>query len=144
MGKPESKLYKINTTQFGEIEFEEKYIFNFNDGILGFEELKKFLLISDEETEPFKWLISIENPEIGFPLLNPWLIDLEYSLDKHYDIQKEAVLVVITLGGNQGLITANLKAPIILNIPEQTGRQIILPSEKYSTTHIIQPKKKGN
>ncbi len=142
MEKPNTKLYKINTTQFGEIEFEEKYIFHFQEGLLGFEDLKKFLLISDEETEPFKWLISIEKPEIGFPLLNPWIIDLNYSLNQHYNIDNEAVLVVITLGGNQGLISANLKAPIILNIPEQTGRQIILPSEKYSTTHIIQPKKK--
>ncbi|MFN3782156.1 MAG: flagellar assembly protein FliW, partial [Candidatus Kapaibacteriota bacterium] len=50
----------IKTLQFGELEIEPQHIFYFENGILGFEDLHEFVLIADEETLPFKWLISIE------------------------------------------------------------------------------------
>jgi flagellar assembly factor FliW len=140
MAESENKLINLRTAQFGEIEFEEKYVFYFEDGILGFEDLRKFVLISDDDTIPFKWMISIEEPNIGFPLLNPWLLDANYSPNKSLSFENEAILVVITLGGEIGSMTANMKAPIIMDLEEQTGRQIILPSDKYSTSHLIRGK----
>ena len=78
----------INTTQFGEIEVDEEHIFIFDEGVLGFEDLREFVLIAEEETIPFKWLISVESPEIGFPLLSPWHIDLTYNPTNDFDIEK--------------------------------------------------------
>ena len=131
------KIRTILTSQFGELEIEPKYIFHFEEGLLGFEDLREFVLITDEETIPFKWLISIEYPDIGFPLLNPWLIDNGYSPNKNFNPDKEAVLVVITLGTDKGLMTANMKAPIILDIEKQIGKQVILPTDKYSTFQVL-------
>ncbi len=131
----------IVSNQFGRVEAEEEYVFVFEDGLLGFEDLKEFILIYDEETAPFRWLVSVDNPEIVFPTLNPFLIDPNYSPDKNFDPEKEAVLAVVTLNDENNLMTANLKAPIILNPSERKGRQIILHSEKYTTRQIIAPKK---
>ncbi|MFW5663186.1 MAG: flagellar assembly protein FliW, partial [Bacteroidota bacterium] len=75
----DNKIRKIKTLHFGEIDVESQYIFNFPEGLLGFENLREFVLISEEETVPFKWLINLEEPEIGFPLLSPWHIDLTYN-----------------------------------------------------------------
>jgi flagellar assembly factor FliW len=133
--KPEKRI--INTTQFGELEVGTEHIFNFSNGILGFEELREFILISEEETIPFKWLISLEKAEIGFPLLSPWHIDLTYEPGKDFDIHKLVFMVVVTLEDEKGLMTANMKAPIIFDVENQKGEQIILPSEKYSPSHII-------
>lgn len=127
----------INTLQFGKLEVNSSNIFNFKEGILGFEELRNFVLVNAEETAPFKWLISVESPEIGFPMISPWLIDLSYAPGKHLDLSKEVPMVVITLGDESGKMTANLKAPIILDVDDQTGSQIILPSDKYSTNYIL-------
>lgn len=127
----------IRTLQFGEVHIERKHIFNFPLGLLGFEELREFVLISEEETEPFKWLISIERPEIGFPLLSPWHIDLTYDPGDEYDLEHEVLLSVITLGDEKGLMTANLKAPIVLDVRSQNGRQVILASDKYLPNYII-------
>ncbi len=133
----EQDIVKINTPHFGELEISKEHIFHFENGMLGFEELKDYVLISDEDTDPFKWLISLENPDIGFPLLSPQLIDLDYRYGKEYEDPYYAPFVVITLAGIDGNITANMKAPIILNIENLSANQIILPSEKYSPNHVL-------
>lgn len=137
-----STLYikKLDTVQFGEIEIESKHIFNFPYGMLGFEDLREFILISDEETAPFRWLISIDNPEIGFPVLSPWHVDLTYNPGRDFNMDKEVIFVVITLEDENGQMSANMKAPVILDVVEQNGRQVILPTDKYLPNHVI-PKK---
>ena len=65
---------KISTYQFGEIEFNEDSVINFSSGILGFETLKKFLLIQTDEGL-FNWLNSVEQPEIAFPLISLRVVD---------------------------------------------------------------------
>ncbi len=135
-----TKIRKIKTAQFGELEVEEQYIFRFEEGVLGFENLKEFVLISEEDSDPFKWLISVDEPAVGFPLISPWHIDVEYNPGKKFNLEKQVLFVVITLGDESGAITANMKAPIVLNIENQTGEQVILPKDKYSTTHLIYQK----
>jgi flagellar assembly factor FliW len=127
----------IKTLHFGEINVEEKHIFTFKDGMLGFENLKQYVLISDEETVPFKWLISLDEPEIGFPLLSPWHIDLTYSPGREIDTDKVVLFVVVTLDSSKGQMSANMKAPIILDVEKQTGEQRILRSDKYSTNYLF-------
>lgn len=128
---------KIITLQFGELYIEPKHIFYFPDGLLGFEDLREFVLISEEETIPFKWLISIEKPVIGFPLLSPWHIDVSYNPGDDFNLEKEVIFVVVTLEDEKGLMTANMKAPIILDVETQKGRQVILPTDKYTPNHVI-------
>jgi len=133
------KSRKISITQFGELTIEPKHVFMFPNGLLGFEELREFVLISEEETIPFKWLISLEKPEIGFPLLSPWHIDLTYDPGLDFDLEREVLMVVITLK-DRGMMTANLKAPIVLDVHNQSGKQVILPTDKYYTDYVIHSK----
>ncbi|MGG7153311.1 flagellar assembly protein FliW, partial [Clostridium neonatale] len=55
----------FNSKVHGPIEYEEKDILTFNKGILGFEELRKFILIDLKEYEPFKLFHSLEDDEVG-------------------------------------------------------------------------------
>ena len=137
-----AKKRKINTNYFGELEIDEEFIFHFKDGMLGFEDLHDYVLISEESTAPFKWLISVDEPEIGFPLLSPWHIDVFYDPGIKYDMEKQALFVVITLEDENGEMSANMKAPVIFNIDNQTGEQIILQSDKYTTNYVIAKKQK--
>jgi flagellar assembly factor FliW len=132
---------KIITPHFGELIIQNDQIFYFENGMLGFEDLHNFVVISEEETAPFKWLISIEKPEIGFPLLSPWLIDINYSPGDQYDTEKLVFFVVITLENEEGKMSANMKAPVILDTDNLKGEQIILPFDKYATNYIIEEKK---
>ena len=127
----------INSSHFGELEITPENIFYFDNGILGFEMLNHFVLITDDEVAPFKWLISVEEPEIMFPVISPWFVEADYSPGKDIDTDQQVLFCIVTLNDGLGNITANMKAPIVLNSTELTGEQIILPYEKYNVCHII-------
>ena len=137
MENNEKGTRQVKTLHFGMISVEEDYIFHFENGLLGFDGLREFVLISDEETMPFRWLVSIDEPTISFPLLSPWLIDLSYKPGKQFDDPNFVLFSIVTLEDDMGNMTANLKAPIVLNISNQTGEQVILTNDKYSPMAII-------
>ncbi len=137
MEKQEVSIIKIKTLHFGEIEIENDKVFHFPDGLLGFEKYNNFVLINHEETAPLRWLISVDDPTIGFPLINPWMVDIKYNPGKNIDLESEAAFVVITLGNKERVMTANMKAPLVLGVETREGRQIVMSSDKYSTKQPV-------
>ncbi|NME82799.1 flagellar assembly protein FliW [Clostridium sp. SM-530-WT-3G] len=130
----------------GEIEYEHKDIITFEKGILGLEDLKKFLLVKLEQYEPFYLLQSIEDEDIGFILAcpfdfyNQYEFDLKEDLIERLDIKNQedvTIFTTVTLNSNVSKITTNLKAPIIINISNKLGEQIILDKEKYQIKHPL-------
>lgn len=132
---------KINSSNFGELEIQPNNIFYFENGLLGFETLNNFVLITDDDIVPFKWLMSIEEPEIMFPLISPFFIEAEYNAGKNVDLERYVLFCIVTFNDGKGNITANLKAPVILDSTNLTGEQIIIISDKYNVDHIISHKK---
>jgi flagellar assembly factor FliW len=132
---------KIKSSNFGELEIQPENIFYFENGLLGFEMFNNFVLITDDDIVPFKWLMSIEEPEIMFPLISPFFIDTEYNLEKNIDLEQYILFSIVTFNDGNGNVTANLKAPVILNSDDLTGEQIIITSDKYNVNHIISQKK---
>ena len=116
---------KIKTHNFGEIEFNEDLTIHFNSGILGFEQLKKYLLIKPDD-DFFYWLNSIENPEIAFPLVGIRVIDNTFPEEKDHE-----AFGIVNLNSDVLKITVNLKAPVYLNQNTKTGYQKILDTDKY-------------
>jgi len=140
---------KIKTTRFGEIEFPDDEILTFSEGLIGFEDKKKFVLLPTQETSPLFWLQSIEDPDLGFIVAEPWTFveDYEFELPgetkKKIKIEKEEdvrVLCLVVIPENPEMATMNLKGPIILNLPKRQGQQVVL-GEDYSTKHRIFKKK---
>lgn len=118
----------------------------FKKGIPGFENLKNFKILDLEDNKQFKILQSIEEENISFVVTSPFEIYKEYVIDLNDEIIKELeiknsedvlVLSIITLGETLEKSTLNLKAPLIINIKNNLGRQLILQSEKYETKHPL-------
>ncbi len=122
---------KIKTSQFGEVEFTDENIIIFEDGILGFEELKKYLLISEKD-EVFYWLTSIEQPEIIFPLFPVNLLREDYQQEEDFEPYG-----IVKLDKDPGKITVNLKSPIYINQKNRKGFQKILDVEKYPINYQL-------
>src|SRR3954469_24240548 len=76
---------QIQTSRFGSVAIEADDVLNFPEGLLGFNELRRFVLLDDPTDEIFAWLQSCEDPGIAFPLLEPELFSTGYSiqLTKH-------------------------------------------------------------
>ncbi len=116
---------KIRTQQFGEIEFQEDKIINFENGMFGFERLNQFVWLS-EENGIFTWLISIDEPEIVFPLF-----PINVLLDGFPERENHEAFGIIKLDKQPKNITINIKAPVYINHEEKKGYQKIIDSDKY-------------
>ena len=90
--------------------------------------------------EKFYSIVSKEDDNIGFISIYPFDIKKDYEIDLDDEFIKELdikdgkdvlVLCLITLGKTLKDSTANLKAPIIINIKNNRGKQLILQDDKY-------------
>lgn len=133
---------KVKTELFGEIIVEDKII-DFEDGIIGFNELKKFTLITDEDNSDSKkifWLQSLDDGAFAMPIVDPFAIFDEYnpvveddwfhSLGE-YEEEDLLVFLVMTVPENVEKMTVNQKAPIIINTNTGKACQIIVNGDEY-------------
>jgi flagellar assembly factor FliW len=63
-----------------------------------------------------------------------------YDPGPEFDLEKQALMVIVTLEDENKQMTANMKAPIVFDVENQKGWQTILMNDKYSTNFVI-PKK---
>ena len=148
---------KAATRLFGEIEIDESKIITFEDGIIGFPDMKKFTLILDEEKEgrpSISWLQSMDEPEIAFPVMDPLFVcetynpSVEEELLKNLGTIKEDnlyVLVTVTVPQNIKELAVNLKAPIVINTDTRKASQIIVEDDlpvRYRIYEILEEAKK--
>lgn len=125
----------IQTSRFGAVEIKEDDVLDFFEGILGFANLRKFVLLDDPHDEIFAWLQSCEQPDIAFPILEPELFIQNYqvTLTRH-DVEaiklaaneRTRFFSIITIPSDPTLMTANMKAPIVINIDRKIARQCVL------------------
>ncbi|HQV32302.1 MAG TPA: flagellar assembly protein FliW [Calditrichia bacterium] len=136
---------KIVTQQFGSLDLSEKDIISFQRGIIGFEKLNRYVVIDDEEYKPFRWLLSVDDPDTRFPVLNPLLVFPEYGKELPKGLVKKIfssnevvdLFCLVTLKGMGGKVTINLKSPVVIDFPNKTGEQIVLASEKLPVAQPI-------
>jgi flagellar assembly factor FliW len=133
---------EIVTKHHGVITYNEEDVIVFKKGLPGFKELKNFIIFPLESNETFSILHSIEDIEIGLVLVSPFTITLNYEFKipdtfiKELQISRQEdilVLTTVTLNSNIEDMTTNLKAPMIINIKEKLGEQLILDNDKYKT-----------
>jgi len=131
---------KVMTSFAGEIEYQEEDVFRFPDGIYGFPDTKKFIVIGEMTAEfPFIWLQCLEKKEIVFVVTNPFLFKEGYDFDlkedelKKLEINNKEQVMVTTLvvipDEKLEESTTNLKAPVIFNMEKRIGRQVILDED---------------
>lgn len=133
----------IYETKVGIFDISEENIINFNNGIPGFEAFKKFAIISLIETEPVKWLASLEDKNLAMPLIDPWIAFKDYTINlsdsvlKELENPKKENVIVFCVVSLKPIVTVNLLAPIIVNLEKGIGAQVILSDTDYTTRHPV-------
>ena len=132
---------KINTEKFGEINIDENLVFEFVEPIIGYENLKKYVLVEHAENSAFKWLQSIEDESLAFPVSTPAYFDIDYQFEIPTDVAEKINLssveslislnIVTIPQGKPRNSTINLLAPIIINATNKKGMQLILSNSNY-------------
>ncbi|MCR2048757.1 flagellar assembly protein FliW [Acetatifactor muris] len=134
---------KINTKLFGEIEISEDKILIFQDGIIGFPELKRFALLHDEERgneAGIRFLQSLDEPGFAMPVMNPLVVKPDYDPEVDDELLAGAgkitpdnllVLVTVSIPGDLTQMSVNLQGPFVINIEEHKACQIIVDNGNY-------------
>ena len=141
---------KAETKFFGTIDIDDDKIIKFPMGIIGFENLKNFALIYDSEREErskISWLQSMEEPLMVLPVINPDEITddgyhptIEDELMKQIGDPADAdllIFVTMSIPSDLTKMTANLKAPIIINSTNCQAMQVIVENEEYKVKYNV-------
>jgi len=137
---------KIATFRFGELEIPEENIIEFPKGVIGFEQFKKYVLLEREDSDPFCWLQSLEDPNLAFVVINPTIFFKNYKIEIHYkeleDIQVSSldrieIYAIVTIPDDLARMSANLLGPLVINLDNNRAKQIVLVNGPYTIQHFI-------
>ena len=113
----------VKTKNGNIVSVDDNHIFNFPEGLFGFELYHNYA-IYESEYSPFMWMQSLEDSNLAFLIVDPFLICKDYELDvddkslNKIQINSPAdviVMAIVTIPQAGGAVTANLQGPIIIN-----------------------------
>lgn len=143
---------RVNTKNFGVIDISDDKIITFDNGIIGFEDYKKYTLIYDADSQEksdsaIMWLQSMDEPTLALPILKPMYVRPDYDpvvdsellrcLGDNINDEDLLVFVTITVPTDITKMTCNLKAPIVIDSETLKGVQLIVDNEDYLVRYPI-------
>jgi flagellar assembly factor FliW len=138
---------KITSTRFGEIDYDDKKVISMPNGIIGFNDLKRYILLQPDEEALFFWLHSLDDPSLAFVITDPrnfmpdYKVELTEAEQEFLDLKDAGelglfVLVTVPEGDPKG-ITANMLAPLVLHYPTSRAWQLVQENVDYEIRHPL-------
>ncbi len=139
---------KLETSRFGTLDLQEERVIRVPSGLYGFPDSKQYTLLEHKKGSPFVWFQSVDNGSLAFVLIDPLLVKPDYEVRISPEDMKELQLadapdgiqtlaIVNIASGEKVQLTVNLLSPIVINVKQKFGKQIILPDSRYSLRHPI-------
>lgn len=141
----------VKTRFFGDADIEDSKVITLVNGLLGFEDQKRYVLLYDSEKhqdhgDTISWLQSVDDQYLALPVVNPLYVKHDYNPEIDTELLEPLgdpgedgyfVLVPMRIPGDPTQITCNLKAPIIINTKTMMGSQIIAENDDYPIRYNI-------
>jgi flagellar assembly factor FliW len=139
----------VFATRFGEVKLRKDRLISFPQGLFGFRECTSFGLtrLPNVDESPILLMQCVNEPSVAFLVADPKVLGLKIeSIDEDEALQGTNMpktdtqfLSILTLydNGDSYYLTANLKAPLLVDSSHRTGVQYILTSKSYTTQHKI-------
>lgn len=146
----------FKSTRFGDLDIDEKNIIKFPNGLPGFPEEQNFILLPCQENSPFSFLQSTREANLAFLVVDPFVFFTDYEFKIEDELVQELnlsannppqVFNIVTVPDCTEKMTANLLAPVVINVQDKLGVQIVLEKTSYTTKHLLFPQgfpKKGD
>jgi len=130
---------KLLTTRFGTVEVPDKDVLFFSLGVLGFPEVRRYVMLDHGRNTPLKWLQAVDKPDLAFPMVPATDLVEDYHITVSPDdlaaLAMEStdellafVILTIPNAAPEGT-TANLKAPIVMNPTTHLARQVLVEQD---------------
>ncbi len=136
---------KVDTKAFGLVEVNERQKIKIPEGLYGFEDYIEYVLL-DAEQQPYFLLQSVNERDIAFILINPFLFRPDYEVNiPNEDLEdiglktpeNALIFTIVTIPPDGSAMTANLQGPLIINRDNMTGKQWIQSDVRWKTRHDI-------
>ena len=134
----------IPTTRFGQLEVDDRRFIGFPDGILGFPRQRQYALVQTGHDSGFYWLQSVDAADLAFVVCDPRLFVAGYQVPVKLDelagiglttADDAQVFVIVNKVGD--LLTGNFQGPLVINVSNRHGRQLVLSDRRYTTRHPL-------
>jgi flagellar assembly factor FliW len=142
---------RIPTKFFGECDYEAGDLFSFPSGLPGFEDQHSFVFLKIPGAEPLLFLQSVLTRNLCFVVLPILVADPDYRLelapeelseldlppDRQPIVGRDVLCGALVCSGYGAEPTANLMAPIVVNLNTRVGIQAILGQSAYCYRHPL-------
>jgi len=137
---------RLLTSRFGEINFSAREIITFSEGILGLENLTRYLIIKPPESKPLLWLQSLDDPQAALPVIRPEMIVPDYPVELSDDLKRELeikkgdqieIFCIVHLEKDWKASTVNLLTPVVVNHSSCKAKQVIQDKKPYTSRHNL-------
>jgi flagellar assembly factor FliW len=142
----------VSTKYFGDLECAEDGLIDFPQGIPGFEHLCRFVCLEQPLARPIVYLQSATDPDLCFLTVPVRSIDSAYAVSLTDDeaaclkLRRDetaigtdiACMAILSTTPSQDP-TVNLFAPVVINIRNRIGLQVIQSDSQYSFCHSVIP-----
>ena len=139
----------VKTRHFGDVEIDDSKVITMDNGLFGFENYKKYVLLYDsssDEIPNIQWLQSLDEELLALPVMIPTTVVPDYNpvvedetLASLGEWKEEDVsmLVTVTVPEDIKKMSINLKAPIVINTTTMKGCQVVAENPEYEVKHMI-------
>jgi len=133
------EMVTVPSSRFGDLEVPAESVIELPAGIIGFPSAKSFIML--EHKPPFSWLQSTQDPDLAFVVVDGFEFGQQFDVkppigDRDTDFREDdeyAILIIVTVRPDPRMTTANLKAPLFVNMRNRRGVQVIFDDPRYST-----------
>jgi flagellar assembly factor FliW len=115
----------------------------FPEGLVGCPDWKRFVLLVDEDEDLLVAVLrSLDDPQVELLVTDPTRVDPDYKarLEGLHSVGPNPTVYCTLAIGADGVITANLLGPLVIDPASRQGQQLVLVDSGYSTRHpVVQP-----
>lgn len=149
VAKPARSFVIMKTAELNEltpVTIKNENVIHLPAGLLGFERIKKYVLLSNPEEAPFLWLQMLDDPNLAFLVVSPCAVVGDYKpeiTEEDSDFlglqsPQDAIVFNIVTIQPEGSASVNLKGPIVLNRFTLVGKQVVPRNvAAYSLNHPV-------
>lgn len=127
---------KIQTSRFGMLDVSDETLLIFPSGLVGFPAFRRFVVLDAAEDSDYQWFQSVDDPSLAVVIVDLHLLQPDFRVDVPVEglaeldmIQSDPIFImaVVTIpSGRPDQATANLRAPLVVNLRTRKGKQMIL------------------
>jgi flagellar assembly factor FliW len=139
-------MASFDTVRFGTLEYAPSDVITLPDGLIGMQGLRRWLILDMGDELPMKWFQSLDRRDFGVPVMAPLYFAEDYEPSPSPALRAAmktrqdddlVTLVITTVHPGGTCITANLRAPLIIDTETRCGAQLALDDPRFAVRQEI-------